>query len=66
MTKCKKQPDTIAISWHIEDVREVRAGLTDEQARKVSQALKRNHDATIGINWEVLETTADFLFPTNE
>jgi hypothetical protein len=55
-------PNSIAIFWSIEDVQEVARHLTDDQAREVLDAVKRRHDATIGINWDVLETVADALF----
>lgn len=48
-------PDSIDISWHIEDVKEVASDLTDDECRQVLQLAKNDHDATIGINWEVLE-----------
>lgn len=54
--------DFIIITWHISDVQEIRPDLTDEQAREVLFAAKRNHDANEGINWEVLRTHAAFLF----
>jgi hypothetical protein len=64
MSKRSKPPaDTIEISWHIDDVKEVRPGLTNAQARKVLEQAKRRHDATIGINWDVLAIHADDLFP---
>jgi len=55
--------DEIAIPWHIEDVYalvddfglDVR--MTDELARNVLQTVKGNHDATIGVNWDVLYYT---------
>ena len=55
--------DSIEISWHIDDVMEVRKGLSREQRRKVLEAVERNHDATIGVNWDTLEITADTLYP---
>lgn len=54
----------ISIIWHIEDIQSVRPDLTDEQASTVLQRLKKNHDASIGINWETIEVVADILFPT--
>lgn len=56
-------PDFIDIRWHIDDVKildsdredESTPSLTDEQCRKVLQAALNNHDATIGINWDVLQ-----------
>jgi hypothetical protein len=52
----------IASIWDYSDVLTVRPDLTDEQAWEVLQAAKRHHDANIGINWEVLEFHAQFLF----
>jgi hypothetical protein len=64
MSKSKKKTaDEIAIVWHIDDVKEVRPDLTDEQCRAVLRQADERHDATIGINWEVLEINADDLFP---
>jgi hypothetical protein len=64
MSRRTKPPaDTIEISWHIDDVKEVRPDLTKAQAREVLQEAKRRHDATIGIDWDVLAFHADDLFP---
>ena len=49
--------------WHIEDVQSVRPDLDDDQALEVLGALEDNFDANNGINWEVIEYTADTLFP---
>lgn len=54
-------PDQVSVSWHIEDVQEVDDSLSDEQARAVLRYAKRKHDATIGINWEVLQYHIDYL-----
>lgn len=56
----------IAIYWHIEDIQDRRPDLTEEQASTVLQRLKKNHDANIGINWEVIDIVADILFPETE
>ena len=48
----------IASIWSIEDVQSVRPGLTDDQAWDVLQRVRRCHDATIGINWDVLKIHA--------
>jgi len=52
----------IAVIWDVKDVREVRPDLTDEQAWEVLQQTRHQHDATLGINWETLELTAQMLF----
>ena len=61
--------DVIAPSWSVEDVhetaREMATGLiedpddsplTDAEAREVLATVERRHDASIGINWDVLGT----------
>ena len=53
----------IVIVWGTEDVRSVRPDLTDEQAWAVLKAVERGHDANIGICWDVLQASADSLFP---
>jgi hypothetical protein len=52
--------------WYTSDVQEVRPDLSDDQAWAVLQEIKRTHDATIGINWDVINCTADNLFPLLE
>ena len=58
-------PDTIELSWHLDDVLYVRPGLTPQQAREVLQVIKYNHDASMGVTWETLEYVADELYPLN-
>lgn len=53
----------ISITWYIDDVLAVRPDLTKSQASDVLQYLKDNHDATMGINWDVIDTVIDILFP---
>lgn len=52
----------IAVIWCIEDVQEVRPDLSEDQCWEVLEATRRYHDATIGINWDVLRCQADLLF----
>lgn len=49
--------------WSTEDVLSVRPHLTPAQAKEVLDFSVDKHDATIGINWEVLEAIADALYP---
>jgi len=56
----------IAIFWHIEDVQSIRPDLSDEKASIVLKHLKKNHDASVGVNWETIEVVADILFPEIE
>lgn len=60
-------------SWHIDDVKHVdsnmrerygnhsKAPLTDEECRQVLSVLEHNHDATIGINWDVIQSQIENL-----
>src|SRR6266516_1163426 len=50
--------EEIAIVWHIEDVQNIRPDLTDKQAGDVLVYSQKNHDATVGINWNSLEAIA--------
>lgn len=50
--------------WHIEDVQTVRPDLDDDQCIDVLSALAEGFDANNGINWEVIEYTAELLYPT--
>lgn len=60
----KPKPVTeINVCWLIDDVQNVRPDLTDEQAGEVLSLADRAHDATVGINWEVLEMHAEKLYP---
>jgi hypothetical protein len=52
----------IALIWSVEDVQQVRPDLTAEQAWEVLQEVDRQHDATLGVNWDALTCIADDLF----
>ena len=54
---------SIFIEWSIDDVKEVREDLDDEQAMEVLEFVKDRHDATLGITWRTLEYAADYLYP---
>lgn len=55
--------DEIQIIWCVDDVKSIAEDLTDEECRQVLEAVKSNHDATIGINWDVLEYWANQIRP---
>lgn len=56
----------LSSDWHIEDVQDVRPDLDDDQCVEVLGVIADNHDANDGINWDVIEYTADRLFPIEE
>jgi hypothetical protein len=51
--------DTFAKIWHVDDVLSINSNLSREQARLVLTMAMDNHDANIGINWEVLTEYID-------
>jgi hypothetical protein len=51
--------DTFYKTWHIDDVLSLNPQLSRDFARLVLQMAMDNHDATIGINWEVLKIYID-------
>lgn len=56
----------LADDWYIEDVQNVRPDLDDDQAMEVLNMLEQEFDANNGINWEVIEYTAEALYPPKE
>lgn len=55
--------NSVSIIWTVDDVMYEREDLSESQAREVLKAVKRNHDAEIGVNWDVIRTHADEMFP---
>ena len=53
----------ISSLWHICDVQSVRKHLTDEEALDVLQTVFFNMDCNEGINWTVIESAADDMYP---
>lgn len=51
--------DTITITWHIEDVYTIDNELDSNQAKAVLNIAQENHDANIGITWEVIRCAID-------
>ena len=55
----KKMFKSINIIWSVEDViqraKQENINLTETQALEILEDAKDNHDATIGINWDVLD-----------
>lgn len=52
-------PDDRAVAWslwHVEDVMSLYDQLTLQEAEQVLEAVHRQQDASIGINWDVLQT----------
>ena len=52
-------PDEISSKWHVDDVKSLDETLTDDEAREVLQRAEENFDASLGINWDVLQFHID-------
>lgn len=51
----------IASYWTVDDVKCIAESVTGEEAREVLANAKKYHDASIGINWDVLKTRLDMI-----
>ena len=54
-----RNKDTINIQWDIHDVWNLDADLTTKQCRDVLSLIEREHDATVGVNWDVIALAID-------
>lgn len=54
----------IALIWSTQDVLKVRPDLSSESAWEVLQACERQHDALVGMSWDVIRCVANELFPS--
>ena len=61
--KLIESPDSISISWSIDDVKHICPQVTDQQAKDVLQYVKEHHNADIGINWDVIDSAIDKVLP---
>lgn len=55
--------DTVSITWSVDDVLTECPRLTRQDARRVLLTVVADHDATIGVNWDVIRAAAQRLFP---
>ena len=54
---------TLVDEWCVDDVLEQRPDLNWEQASDVLYTMAHHFDATIGINWDVIDAVAHHLYP---
>jgi hypothetical protein len=50
---------SISIVWDIEDVKSLDGDLSDDQALGILLTAEHQHDASIGVNWDVLQYWID-------
>ena len=65
-TTARPRINRFTITWHPEDVQEIRPDLTNEQAQEVLWLARKFHDANVGVNWDVLSIWAEQLYPEPE
>ena len=58
-----EKTETLQDPWCVDDVQAQRPDLNHEQSCKVLEFISRKFDASIGINWDVIDCAADYLFP---
>jgi len=58
--------NSIAIIWCIDDVKNIRTDLSDDECMEVLSYQDRKHDASMGVSWDTLEWCANYLFPPKE
>ena len=54
---------SVNFTWYTDDVLAVAPHLTEEQAYEVLLEIRQNHDAEVGVNWDVIRETAYNFFP---
>lgn len=55
------QEDTVCMPmWSTVDVLNRDSSLTEKQAEDILDEMDRKHDASIGINWDVIDTYIEF------
>jgi predicted P-loop ATPase len=52
----------IAIIWSIEDVKEKRPDLDEDQCWEVLKRCEKVHNYNYGFTWHLIESVAEFLF----
>jgi len=62
--KCRTR--SVCIAWHIEDVKAVNPKLSDEECSIILDYVIETHDATVGINWDVLEGAVKWYIMTKK
>lgn len=60
------QETQVAIPWSIEDIKNDRPDLTDEECLDVLHVAIDEHDANNGINWDILQYHTNRLYPLVE
>ena len=63
-------PNWLASWWHISDVHlqanddgenDEADEITDDEAREVLRLIAKHHDSNVGINWDVIDASTDYV-----
>ena len=58
--------EQISIIWQVTDVLTQNALLTREEAMDVLEYIDNNHDANIGVTWEVIQYAIEYRYPEKD
>jgi hypothetical protein len=58
--------EQISIIWEVTDVLTQNALLTREEAMDVLEYIDNNHDANIGVTWEVIQYAIEYRYPEKD
>ena len=58
--------EQISIIWEVTDVLTQNALLTREEAMDVLEYIDNNHDANIGVTWEVIQYAIEYQYPEKD
>jgi hypothetical protein len=61
-----EETGTLVDEWHVDDVFNQRPDLTEDRAIEVLALIAHNFDANIGINWDVIDSAAHYLYPERD
>lgn len=62
----RNDSDYLYDSWHVDDILSRRPDLNIDQCREVLQLIDRRRDASIGINWDVIDFFAVDCYPESD
>lgn len=52
----RENDNEISITWDVEDVKSLDPSLSLADCRRVLKAVKENHDAEFGVNWDSIQS----------
>jgi len=58
--------EQISIIWEVTDVLTQNALLTREEAMDVLEYIDNNHDANIGVTWEIIQYAIEYRYPEKD